>query len=139
MSGRDRTGVASVMKLDRATVMAYVNLNIDRPMMDRYFSDAAAGATSLYEVSGKATDRNAFAAQLLERLEHHYFAFLERGKEAVLTQWRSRSFLGRRVSVKEEDMHVDGIALDIDEEGCLIVALDDGSSVRVREGEVLPL
>jgi len=116
-----------------------VNLNIDRPMMDRYFGDAAAGATSLYEASGKTIDRNAFTTQLLARLEHHYFAFLESGKEPVLRQWRSRSFLGRRVSVKEEDMHVDGIALDLDEEGCLIVALDDGSSVRVREGEVLPL
>jgi BirA family biotin operon repressor/biotin-[acetyl-CoA-carboxylase] ligase len=116
-----------------------VNLNIDRPMMDRYFGDAAAGATSLYEALGKAIDRNDFTARLLERLEHHYFAFLEKGKAPVLAQWRAHSFLGRRVSVKEEDMHVEGIALELDEEGCLIVALDDGSSVRVREGEVVPL
>jgi hypothetical protein len=27
----------------------------------------------------------------------------------------------------------------IQDEGCLVVALDDGSSVRVREGEVVPL
>jgi BirA family biotin operon repressor/biotin-[acetyl-CoA-carboxylase] ligase len=116
-----------------------VNLNIDRPTMDRYFGDAAAGATSLYEALGRQVDRAAFTARLLERLERHYFAFLEKGKEPVLTQWRSRSFLGRRVSVREEDMHVDGVALDLDDEGCLIVALDDGSSVRVREGEVTPL
>lgn len=116
-----------------------VNLNIDRPMMDRYFGDAAAGATSVYEALGKAIDRNDFAARLLERLEQHYFTFLEKGKAPVLEQWRAHSFLGRRVSVKEEDMHVEGIALELDEEGCLIVALDDGSSVRVREGEVIPL
>lgn len=116
-----------------------VNVNIDRSMMDRYFGDAAAGATSLYEATGKIVDRNDFTAQLLERLEHHYFAFRERGKGSVLAQWRAHSFLGRRVSVKEEDMHVEGIALELDEEGCLIVALDDGSSVRVREGEVVPL
>jgi len=50
--------------------------------------------------------------------------------------------LGRRVSVREEDMHVEGVAMDLmdlDEEGCLLVTLDDGSSVRVREGEVVPL
>jgi BirA family biotin operon repressor/biotin-[acetyl-CoA-carboxylase] ligase len=116
-----------------------VNLNIDRPTMDRFFGEAAAGATSLYEVIGRQIDRNAFAAQLLARLEHYYFAFLEQGKTVVLEQWRSRSFLGRRVSVREEDMHVEGIALDLDDEGCLVVALDDGSSVRVREGEVIPL
>ena len=36
-------------------------------------------------------------------------------------------------------MHVEGVAMDLDEEGCLLVTLDDGSSVRVREGEVVPL
>jgi len=116
-----------------------VNLNIDRPTIDRFFGEAAAGATSLYEALGRSVDRNAFAAQLLGSLEQRYFAFLEQGKAIVLEQWRSRSFLGRRVSVREEDMHVDGIALDLDDEGCLVVALDDGSSVRVREGEVVPL
>jgi BirA family biotin operon repressor/biotin-[acetyl-CoA-carboxylase] ligase len=116
-----------------------VNLNIDRPTMDRLFGEAAVGATSLYEAIGKQIDRNVFAAQLLGRLEHYYFAFLEKGKAVVLDQWRAHSFLGRRVSVKEEDMHVEGVALDIDDEGCLVVALDDGMSVRVREGEVVPL
>jgi len=126
-------------QIDHLVLGMGVNLNIDRSTIDLYFGEAAAGATSIYEATGKAIDRNTFAAQLLERLEHHYFAFLERGKEPVLEQWRARSFLGRRVSVKEEDMHVEGIALNLDAEGCLIVALDDGSSVRVREGEVIPL
>ena len=126
-------------QIDSLVLGMGVNLNIDRPTMDGCFGDAAAGATSLYEASGKTIDRNVFAAQLLERLEHHYFAFLERGKDTVVEQWRARSFLGRRVSVKEEDMHVEGVALGLDAEGCLIVALDDGSSVRVREGEIIPL
>ena len=116
-----------------------VNLNIDRPTMDRSFGEAAAGATSLHEALQQTIDRDLFAAQLLERLEHHYFAFLEKGGMIVREQWCSHSFLGRRVSVKEEDMHMEGIALDLDDEGCLIVVLDDGSTVHVREGEVVPL
>jgi BirA family biotin operon repressor/biotin-[acetyl-CoA-carboxylase] ligase len=116
-----------------------VNLNIDRPTIDRYFGEAAAGATSLYEASGHLTNRAAFAATLLEHLEQHYLAFLEKGKAIVLEQWRRHSFLGRRVRIREEDLDVEGIALNLDEEGCLIVTLDDGSSVRVREGEVTPL
>lgn len=126
-------------QLDYVILGLGVNLNIDRPTMDRFFGEAATGATSLYEATGRLIDRNVFAAQLLGRIEHHYFAFMEKGKAIVLDQWRSRSFLGRRVSVKEEDMHVEGVALDLDDEGCLVVALDDGSSVRVREGEVVPL
>jgi BirA family biotin operon repressor/biotin-[acetyl-CoA-carboxylase] ligase len=116
-----------------------VNLNIDRASMNRLFADAAAGATSLREALGRAVDRSAFAALLLERLEKHYFDFLSAGKRLILQEWRSRSFLGRRVSVREEDLHVEGVAMDLDDEGCLLVTLDDGSSVRVREGEVVPL
>jgi BirA family biotin operon repressor/biotin-[acetyl-CoA-carboxylase] ligase len=116
-----------------------VNLNIDRPSMNRVFGDAAAGATSVREATGRKVDRNVFAAQLLESLETRLFDFLAHGKGPVLTEWRRRSFLGRRVTVREDDMHVEGVALDLDDDGCLVVALDDGSTVRVREGEVLPL
>lgn len=59
-------------------------------------------------------------------------------KGALLAEWRSRSFLGRRITVREEDMHVEGVAMDLDEQGCLVVNLDDGSIVRAREGEVSP-
>lgn len=116
-----------------------VNLNIDRPSMDRLFGDTAPGATSLCEVLGRTVDRTAFAARLLESLEQRYCDFLAHGKRPLLTEWRSRSFLGRRVSVREEDLHVEGVAMGLDEEGCLLVTLDDGSTVRVREGEVSPL
>lgn len=126
-------------QLDQLILGLGVNLNIDRPTMDRFFGEAAAGATSVHEAIGRQIDRTAFAIQLLERVERQYFTFVEKGKDSVLAEWRSRSFLGRRVSVKEEDMRVEGIALNLDDEGCLIVALDDGSSVRVREGEVTPL
>jgi BirA family biotin operon repressor/biotin-[acetyl-CoA-carboxylase] ligase len=116
-----------------------INLNIDRADMDRLFGEAAAGATSLREVLGHEVDRAAFTARLLEKLEQRYFEFRSAGKEVLLNEWRSRSFLGRRVSVREEGVQVEGIAMDIDEQGCLLVTLDDGSSVRVREGEVMPL
>ncbi len=116
-----------------------VNLNIDRPTMGRLYGEAASAATSLCEVLGRPVDRAAFTARVLEALETRYFAFLAHGKDAQLSEWRRRSFLGRRVTVREEDMQVEGVAMDLDEQGCLIVNLDDGSTVRVREGEVIPI
>jgi len=53
--------------------------------------------------------------------EAHYFAFQAKGRLPLLNEWRKRSSLGSRVSV-----HVEGIAKDIDDEGCLLVTLDDG-------------
>ena len=126
-------------RVEYAVLGIGVNLNIDRPDMDRLYGEAAPGATSLREAVGRTADRNAFAARLLEFLEQRYFAFREHGKRPLLREWRHRSFLGRRVTVREEDIHVEGIAMDLDEEGCLLVNLDDGSTVAVREGEVLPI
>lgn len=126
-------------RIDSLVLGMGINLNIDRPTMDRYLGDASAGATSFYEASGHLIDRTAFTTTLLERLEHYYLEFLAKGKSVVLEQWRAHSFLGRRVRIREEDLDVEGIALNLDDEGCLIVTLDDGSSVRVREGEVTPV
>ena len=126
-------------RIDSLILGIGVNVNIDRPGMDRMFGDVASGATSLYEVLGRTADRNALAARLLESLEQRHFDFLAHGKVPLLKEWRARSFLGRRVMVREEDMHVEGVAINLDEEGCLLVNLDDGSSVRVREGEVTPI
>jgi BirA family biotin operon repressor/biotin-[acetyl-CoA-carboxylase] ligase len=125
-------------RVEHLVVGLGVNLNIDRPTMDRLYGEAAPGATSLCEALGEPIDRNTFTARVLEALEPRHFAFLAHGKGALLTEWRSRSFLGRRVIVHEEDMHVEGVAMDLDEQGCLVVILDDGSTVRVREGEVTP-
>ena len=65
--------------------------------------------------------------------------FLAYGKQPLIAEWRSRSFLGRRVTIHEGNIRIEGIALNLDAEGCLIVTLDDGSTVHVREGEVFPL
>lgn len=111
-----------------------VNLNLERHTIDSLLGTEAARATSLQEVLGHGVDRNAFAGLLLEKLEAHYFAFQAKGRLPLLSEWRKRSFLGSRVSVR-----VEGIAKDIDDEGCLLVTLDDGSTMRIREGEVLPL
>lgn len=115
-----------------------VNLNIDRPTMDRLYREAAPGAMSLCEAFGEPVDRNMFAVRVLDALETRRLEYLAQGKGALLAEWRRRSFLGRRVSVHEEAMHVEGVAMDLDEQGRLVVNLDDGSIVRVREGEVIP-
>jgi BirA family biotin operon repressor/biotin-[acetyl-CoA-carboxylase] ligase len=116
-----------------------VNLNVERDMLDRALGEAAWGAVSLKEVLGRKVDRVAFAATLLENLEKRYHQFLANGGKAVIEEWKARSFLGRRVAVIEEGTRLEGVALDIDEKGYLLVLLDDGSQVHVREGEVIPL
>jgi len=115
-----------------------INVNVSRNSIDHFYGAAAAGATSVLEALGHTIDRNALAARVLENLERRHFQFLAHGKESVIAEWQRRSFLGRRVTIQEGGIRVEGIALNLDAEGCLVVTLDDGSTVHVRAGEVLP-
>jgi BirA family biotin operon repressor/biotin-[acetyl-CoA-carboxylase] ligase len=130
---------ASGARVDSLILGMGINVNISRNTMDHLYADAATGATSLHEALGHTIDRNALAARLLEHLERRHFLFLEYGSQPLLEEWRSRSFLGRRVAINEAGYHLEGIATNLDANGFLVVTLDDGSTVHVREGEVLPV
>jgi biotin-(acetyl-CoA carboxylase) ligase len=54
-------------------------------------------------------------------------------------EWKARSGLGHRARIIMGGRSIEGITEDIDEAGCLLVRLDDGSLLRVFEGEILPL
>lgn len=116
-----------------------VNVNVGQDMLDRALGEAAWGATSLKAVLGQEIDRVAFAATLLESLERRYDRFLAWEGKALIAEWKARSCLGQRALVIDKECRIEGVAADIDESGCLLVWLDDGSQVRVFEGEMLPL
>ncbi len=56
----------------------------------------------------------------------------------VMAEWKARSCLGQRALIIDKERRIEGVAADIDEGGCLLVWLDDGSQVRVFEGEMPP-
>jgi BirA family biotin operon repressor/biotin-[acetyl-CoA-carboxylase] ligase len=116
-----------------------VNVNVSQLSLDRALGETAWGATSLTEVLGREIDRVGFAATLLASLERRYERFHASEGKAMVQEWKARSSLGHRARIIERGRRLEGIAEDIDEAGCLLVRLDDGSLLRVYEGELLPL
>jgi BirA family transcriptional regulator, biotin operon repressor / biotin---[acetyl-CoA-carboxylase] ligase len=116
-----------------------VNVNVSQDSLDQALGETAWGATSLKEVLGREIDRVAFAVTLLESLERRYDRFRASGGKAIVQEWKARSCLGRRARIIEPGRSIEGTPEDIDEGGCLLVRLDDGSLLRVFEGELLPL
>ena len=116
-----------------------VNVNISQEKLDQALGQTAWGATSLTEVLGREIDRVAFAATLLTCLERRYDRFRASDGSAIVQEWKARSCLGHRARIIEPGRSIEGIAEDIDEGGCLLVRLDDGSLLRVFEGDLLPL
>ncbi len=116
-----------------------VNMNVSQDSLDQALGKTAWGATSLKEVLGREIDRVAFAVTLLESLERRYDRFRASGRKAIVQEWKAQSCLGQRARIIERGRSIEGITEDIDESGCLLVRLDDGSLLHVSEGEILPL
>ncbi|AEB12615.1 biotin--[acetyl-CoA-carboxylase] ligase [Marinithermus hydrothermalis] len=74
-------------------------------------------------------------AHLLERLEHWYARLGE--PEAILAAWRARSYtLGRPVRVRWVGGVVEGVAVDLEADGALVVEVASGKRTRISAGDV---
>ena len=94
-------------------------------------------AGSLHSVTGENIDLSKIAAAMADSLYRMNLSLLT-GKAAVMNRYRRDCItLGQYVSVvKADGISRHGIALDIDEDGGLLVRFDDNSTETVSSGEV---
>ena len=93
-------------------------------------------AGSLSSVSGQSVDRVKVAAAMMDAL-YRMDQNLLCGKADILAQYRRDCItLGQEISLVRGDEVRHGKALDIDDEGALVVAFADGHTELVNSGEV---
>ena len=93
-------------------------------------------AGSLSSVSGQEINRAAVAAAMMDAL-YRMDARLLTDKAQILRQYRTDCItLGQEVSLVRGEEIRHGTALDIDDDGALLVRLPDGSTEVVNSGEV---
>lgn len=110
-----------------------VNVNLDLTSLP---DEVRLLATSVVEASGAPVDRTQLIAEVLAQLDRWYSRFLS-DQYGVLAAWRELNVtLGRRVVVSAPGGQFQGAAQDIDNEGRLVVLLDDGTSRAVAAGDV---
>ncbi|MBL7085141.1 MAG: biotin--[acetyl-CoA-carboxylase] ligase [Candidatus Omnitrophica bacterium] len=104
-------------------------------------SKLSRGASSLKEEAKKTKfSRIELARQLLRRLDRDYLYFKHKGSTKLTTQWKNFSALsGKRVKVYFVHKAIEGLAQDIDEQGALIVRLDNGFKQHVVTGDVVKI
>jgi BirA family biotin operon repressor/biotin-[acetyl-CoA-carboxylase] ligase len=94
-------------------------------------------ATSLLLETGIQTPRPVVCASLLEHLEEWLSLQEAEGFEAVRDRWRElSSTLGRRVRVEAEGASFEGEAVDLDDDGALLVDDERGVSQRVVAADI---
>jgi BirA family biotin operon repressor/biotin-[acetyl-CoA-carboxylase] ligase len=98
--------------------------------------DLAARATSLRLAAGRAFERAAVLAAVLEELEPLYGDFAARGPESARAAWQPFAALGERCRVSAPGADLEGTMLGIDADGALRLRDDAGHIHRVLSGEI---
>ena len=139
LDGRKAAGILVELMSEQdvlhyAVIGVGINVNL---RMDDFPAELRATATSLREVVGQEVSRLSLLQRTLEHMERLYYSYLDQGSGQVLTAWRSLpSILGQRVEVEEMRQTWEGVAVDLDDDGALLVRADDGGIRTLLAGDV---
>ena len=94
-------------------------------------------ASSLFIELSEVVDRNALVVQIFTELEKLYGRLQQEDFPMILELWRHYSAtLGRRVRIWQKDRATEGIAVDLTEEGGLLVKVESGKQEVFHAGDV---
>ncbi|RPJ70671.1 MAG: biotin--[acetyl-CoA-carboxylase] ligase [Desulfobacteraceae bacterium] len=128
---RKLAGMLSEMEAETDRI-AYVNVGIGLNLNNDP-SGAAPAATTLKAVLGRPVSRTRLLQAYLDALEAQLAAIEDAD---VMAQWKAHTVtLGRRVDIVTQRETVSGTAVDVDENGSLILQLADGSLKTVIYGD----
>lgn len=120
-----------------AEKLNYIVCGIGINLNNESFPDELSNiATSLYLETGGKTDREMFLNRFLSEFEFYYSRFVENGFSCLADEYRKKCItLGKDVTIIRGDNSYPAIAVDINENGELIVETENGTET-VLSGEV---
>lgn len=131
-------GILTELSLDKNGCVDYAVLGIGINCCQKsedFPEDLRQIATSLQLCTGHCVDRGAVAAAMLEALERMNRTLTD--PQAFLPRYRSDCItVGQQISLLRGDEVRHGTALDVDDQGALIVQFDDGHTEAINSGEV---
>jgi BirA family biotin operon repressor/biotin-[acetyl-CoA-carboxylase] ligase len=117
-------------------IVALVGIGLNVNLEASRFPEIEAIATSLKEATGVVFPREEVLAAVCNELEPLYKASLGGSREPFETWKRRLITLGRDVTVSAPDRTFAGKAVDVEDDGALVVMSEDGRRVRVEAGDV---
>ncbi|MDR2712839.1 MAG: biotin--[acetyl-CoA-carboxylase] ligase [Clostridiales bacterium] len=114
-----------------------LGLNVNTPVFPLDLRDKA---TSLALAFGHNFSRPQITALILQQLEANYLLLGREGFAPIAEKWRQGAInLGQRIRIAGLGQELSGIALDVDQNGYLLLEQDDGSIIRITAGDVLAI
>jgi len=104
---------------------------------DDFPDDIKEKAVSLAIAAGRNFRRTDLLVEILRELEDEYKNYLKYGFDEVIARWKElNSTLGQEVMVSSGEERYNGIARNINDDGCLLVERTDGTLSVVMVGDV---
>jgi len=95
-------------------------------------------AISLRQYKKENIDRVELMRQILIKLEEHYLLFKQKGADFILYKWRMHSnTLGKMVKIIQNNTTITGIAVDVDNDGNLLLRRETGLIERINAGDLI--
>ena len=138
--GKKVAGILSEMgaekdKVNFAIVGIGINVNLDKKDIPLELIDKA---TSIKIESNSLIDRTNLICRIIENLEEWYNLFERKGINDIIKEWKRLAItIGRDVKVQSGNSFVEGRAVDIDENGALLIKDRDGIIQRVLSGDIM--
>ena len=112
-----------------------INANVD---IRDFPKDIQKNTTSLKETSGKEISRVQLLQTFLQEFEKYYEKLKRKRFPSILKEWKLYSHtLGRKIRVDMGEKIITGEAVDINEEGVLILKKEDGELIKIISGTIL--
>lgn len=135
VGGKKLAGILIETDLGGETPLVLVGAGINVNFDPREHDEIRDIATSVRAETGADGDREAILAAYLLHFERLYDRAT--AGESLLGEWRQRLVtLGQPVTATWPGGTADGIAEDVDDDGCLIVRRADGTTVAIEAGDV---
>jgi BirA family biotin operon repressor/biotin-[acetyl-CoA-carboxylase] ligase len=113
-----------------------VGINVNQTLADLP-EELRLGASSLRMELGRSVERSALVSQVFAELESLYERVQQGDSSVVLEQWRYYSAtLGQQVRAVQRDELIEGVAVDVSDDGALLVRVKDDSLAEVLAGDV---
>lgn len=115
-------------------VVVGIGLNVNSSL-----SSLPPGATSLKEETKEEHSRIKIFQEIMKEMERWYFNIEHKGFSEVIQKWKELSItLNQRVRVSDAGGFVEGLAVDLDRDGGLLIRKDSGVVVKKMAGDVIP-
>ncbi len=118
------------------TIIVGIGININHSQHD-FPPEIREKATSLFIETSRYHDRTKLLLSLGQSLKKAYFDFNQNGFSQFRDLWKEySSTLGQEVIVSQINKEIRGKAVDINNEGSLMLTDQQGQTTSIRQGEV---